>query len=72
MLDVFAWIVLLILLAIALAIFFIAGSLPGPSRKAAAIPGCRPYRRRLGDVDLWLCPMASHNYLGLCRFPGPS
>ena len=42
MLDVFAWIVLLILLASALALFFIAGSLPGPSRKAAAIHGRRP------------------------------
>lgn len=34
MLDVFAWIVLLILLAIALAMFFIAGSLPGHIAKS--------------------------------------
>jgi hypothetical protein len=32
MLDAFAWVVLLILLASALAMFFIAGSLPGRLR----------------------------------------
>ena len=38
MLDVFAWIVLLILLAIALAMFFIAGSLPGHIAKSRGKP----------------------------------
>ncbi|MFY9757558.1 MAG: DUF3302 domain-containing protein [Pseudolabrys sp.] len=38
MLDVFAWIVLLILLAIALAMFFIAGSLPGHIAKSRGHP----------------------------------
>ena len=46
MLDVFAWIVLLILLAIALAMFFIAGSLPGHIAKSRGHPwvqaACRP------------------------------
>ena len=56
MLDVFAWIVLLILLAIALAMFFIAGSLPGAHReKPRPSLGAGRHRRRLGDVDLWLC-----------------
>ena len=38
MLDVFAWIVLLILLASALAMFFIAGSLPGHIAKSRGHP----------------------------------
>ena len=73
MLDIFAWIVLLILLASGLAMFFIAGSLPGAHRqKPRPSLGAGRHRRRLGDVDLWLCLMASHNHLGLCGFPGPS
>jgi len=42
MIDIFAWIVLLILVASGIAIFFIAGSLPGTLPKAAVIPGRRP------------------------------
>ena len=38
MLDIFAWIVLLILLASALAMFFIAGSLPGHIAKSRGHP----------------------------------
>jgi len=38
MLDIFAWIVLLILLASALAIFFIAGYLPGHIAKSRGHP----------------------------------
>lgn len=37
-LDIFAWIVLLILVASALAIFFIAGSLPGHIAKTRGHP----------------------------------
>lgn len=37
-LDIFAWIVLLILVASALAIFFIAGSLPGRIAKSRGHP----------------------------------
>jgi hypothetical protein len=42
MLDIFAWIVLLILLASGLALFFIAGYLPGAIAKTAGIHGRRP------------------------------
>lgn len=38
MIDVFAWIVLLILVASAIAIFFIAGSLPGHIAKSRGHP----------------------------------
>ena len=38
MLDAFAWVVLLILLASALAMFFIAGSLPGHIAKSRGHP----------------------------------
>ena len=38
MLDVFAWIVLLILIASAVAMFFIAGSLPGHVAKSRQHP----------------------------------
>jgi hypothetical protein len=38
MLDIFAWIVLFILLASAVAIFFIAGSLPGHIAKGRGHP----------------------------------
>ena len=38
LLDIFAWIVLLILIASALAIFFIAGSLPGRIAKGRGHP----------------------------------
>jgi hypothetical protein len=38
MLDAFAWIVLLVLLASALAMFFIAGSLPGHIAKSRGHP----------------------------------
>ena len=38
MIDVFAWIVLLILLASGIAIFFIAGSLPGHIAKSRGHP----------------------------------
>ena len=73
MLDISAWIVLLILLASGLALFFIAGYLPGHIAKSRGHPGGAGRHRRLwGDVDLWLCLMAAHNHLGLCRFPGPS
>jgi hypothetical protein len=42
MIDAFAWIVLLILVASAIAIFFIAGSLPGHIAKAADTPRRKP------------------------------
>jgi hypothetical protein len=42
LIDAFAWIVLLILVASAIAIFFIAGSLPGHIAKAADTPRRKP------------------------------
>jgi hypothetical protein len=38
LIDIFAWIVLLILVASGIAIFFIAGSLPGHIAKSGAHP----------------------------------
>jgi hypothetical protein len=43
MIDIFAWIVLLILVASAIAIFFIAGSLPGHIAKSR--DPARPWRQ---------------------------
>ena len=71
MIDVFAWIVLLILVASAIAIFFIAGSLPGAHcQKPRPSVGTGRYRGRLGDVDLRLRVVAGRLDLGICRHPG--
>ena len=70
-LDIFAWIVLIILVASALAVFFIAGWLPGHIAKTRGHPlGRGGDGRRLGDADLRLCVMADRADLGLCRRAG--
>lgn len=71
MIDIFAWIVLLILVASGIAIFFIAGSLPGHIAKSRGHPWAQAVtRRRLGDVDMRLRLVAGRADLGLCRHSG--
>jgi Protein of unknown function (DUF3302) len=72
MLDIFAWIVLPILLASGLALFFIAGYLPGAIAKSRGHPWAQAVTVAGWVTLIWLCLMASHNHLGLCGFPGPS
>ena len=68
MIDIFAWIVLLILVASGIAIFFIAGSLPGHIAKKSRPPlGAGRHRRGLGNADLRFCAVAGRADLGLCR-----
>ena len=53
MIDVFAWIVLLILVASAIAIFYIAGSLPGHIAKSRGHPWAAAVTvARMGHPDL--------------------
>lgn len=67
-LDIFAWIVLIILVASVVTVFCILGWLPGhiaknpwPSARAGRDGGL------LGHLDLWLCVVANRAGLGLCR-----
>ena len=43
-LDLFAWIVLVIVLAMIVLVFWLMGSLPGTSREGAGVPGRKPSR----------------------------
>ena len=69
--DIFAWIVLIILVACAVGVFCIAGWLPG---HIAKIPrpsvGAGGDGGRLGHADLRLCAVAGRADLGLCRCAG--
>ena len=67
-LDIFAWIVLIILVASVVAVFCIAGWLPGHIAKSRGHPWARGGDRgRLGHADLRLCAVAGRADLGLCR-----
>ena len=69
--DIFAWIVLLILVASAIGVFCIAGWLPGHIAKIARTSaGGGGDGRRLGHADLRFCAMADRADLGLCRRSG--
>jgi multidrug resistance efflux pump len=68
MIDVFAWIVLLILVASAIAIFFIAGLAARTHRQKPRTPlGAGCHHSGMGHVDLRLCAVAARIDLGLCR-----
>jgi len=66
--DIFAWIVLVILVASVVAVFCIAGWLPGHIAKIPwpSLGGCCD-GRRLGHPDLRLRTLAGRTDLGLCR-----
>ena len=67
-LDIFAWIVLIILVASVIGVFCIAGWLPGHIAKTPRPSvGAGGNGRRLGHVDLRLCAVAGRADLGLCR-----
>jgi hypothetical protein len=68
MIDVFAWIVLLILVASAIAIFFYRGLAAGAHRQTPRTPlGYGRHRSRMGHPDLRVCIVAPRIDLGLCR-----
>jgi Biotin-lipoyl like len=68
MIDVFAWIVLLILVASAIAIFFCRGLAAGAHRqKPRTLLGYGRHRSRMGHPDLRVCIVAPRIDLGLCR-----
>ena len=70
MIDIFAWIVLLVLVASAIVIFFIAGSLPGHIAKSRGHPWATAVTVAGSvNVDLRLRPLADRADLGLCRHP---
>ena len=70
-LDIFAWIVLIILVASAVAVFCIAGWLPGHIAKTPRPSvGAGRHGRRLGHADLRLRAVAGRADLGLCRRAG--
>ena len=67
-LDIFAWIVLLILVVSAVGVFCIAGWLPGHIAKSPQPSvGAGGHGRRLGHAVLRLRAVAGGADLGLCR-----
>ena len=67
-LDIFAWIVLIVLAASAIGVFCIAGWLPGHIAKSRNHPWARGGDgRRLDHPDLRLRAVADRADLGLCR-----
>jgi hypothetical protein len=66
-LDVFAWIVLVILIATIVVVFCLMGALPGHIARRRA--GAGRYRRRLGDADLRLCAVAGGGDLAYLDVP---
>jgi hypothetical protein len=67
-LDIFAWIVLIILVASVIAVFCVAGWLPGHIAKTRGHPvGASRDSGRLGHADLRLCALAGRADLGVCR-----
>ena len=70
-LDIFAWIVLIILVASAIAVFCIAGWLPGHIAKTRGHPQAQAVTvGRLGYADLRCCAVAGRADLGLRRCAG--
>ena len=69
--DIFAWIVLFVLIAIVVAIFVALGMMPGRIARKRGHPWARGgVDRRLGDADLRLRVLAAGADLGLCRCAG--
>ena len=68
--DVFAWIVLRVLIALTVAVFVRFGMMPGRIAPARAPLGRGRNRRELRDAGLRLCVLATRSDLGLCRRAG--
>jgi hypothetical protein len=69
--DIFAWIVLIILVASAIGVFCIAGWLPGHiAKNPRASVGRGGDGGRLGHTDLRFRAVAGRADLGLCRRTG--
>jgi len=68
-LDIFAWIVLCILVGSIIAVFCIAAGYLGTLPKTWTFAGAGRDSGRLGHPDLRFCAVAGRADLGLCRLP---